>query len=85
MMRKYMKKPVVVEAVEWTGENIVEIVSFCESCYSYKKGDKPQLMIATLEGPMQASIGDYVIKGIKDEFYACKPDVFKLTYDEVIN
>lgn len=82
MPLKYVKKPVTVEAVIWTGNNTTEIVDFCVDCYTYQKNNKPQLMIRTLEGPMSASIGDYVIKGIKDEFYACKPDVFLLTYDK---
>ncbi len=82
-MHKYVKKPVVIEAVQWTGENVTEIVDFCVDCYSYKKLDEPQLMVRTLEGPMKASQGDYIIKGIKGEFYPCKPDVFELTYNKV--
>lgn len=39
--------------------------------------------IPTLEGIMQASIGDYIIKGVQGEYYPCKPDIFKITYDEV--
>ena len=44
---------------------------------------EPKIKIETLEGPMFASLGDYIIKGIKGEFYACKPDIFELTYDKV--
>ena len=87
MMRKYKKKPVEIEALQWTGDNLTELLSFCPMCYL-----KPipgvtynELIISTLEGPMKASVGDYIIKGIKSEFYACKPDVFELTYEEVIN
>lgn len=83
MMRKYKKKPVEIEALQWSGDNVVEIVEFCSACYHYYRDNTPVLMIETLEGPMRASVGDYVIKGIKGEFYACKPDIFKLTYDEV--
>jgi hypothetical protein len=85
MMRKYVKKPVVIEAVKWTGNNVTEIVEFCVDCYSYTRGNIPQLMVRTLEGPMKATDGDYIIKGVKGEFYPCKPDVFELTYDEVTN
>jgi hypothetical protein len=85
MMRKYVKKPVVVEALQWTGENTKEIVAFCTECFSYQKNDVNILVINTLEGTMKASIGDYVIKGIQGEFYACKPDIFLLTYDDVTN
>jgi len=84
-MRKYVKKPVVVEALQWTGENTKEIVAFCTECFSYQKNDVNILVINTLEGTMKASIGDYVIKGIQGEFYACKPDIFLLTYDDVTN
>lgn len=84
-MPKYRKKPVVIEAEVWTGDNTTEILKHCHRCYSYKKGEKPVLVINTLEGTMTASIGDYIIKGIEGEFYACKPDIFRLTYDEVIN
>ena len=84
-MPKYRKKPVEIEAIQWDGENTTEILSFCSDCYSYLRNDLPVLAINTLEGNMTASIGDYVIKGIKGEFYACKPDVFLLTYDQVTN
>jgi hypothetical protein len=85
MMRKYIKKPIVIDAVQWNDNNLTEILTFCPDCFSYQKDNVPVLMINTLEGPMKASIGDYIIKGVKDEFYACKPDVFLMTYDEVIN
>lgn len=85
MMRKYVKKPVVVEAVQWTGDNRREIFDFCSLSYfntDFETGDL-KLMIQTLEGTMEASVGDYIIKGIKGEFYPCKSDIFALTYDEV--
>lgn len=85
MMRKYVKKPVVVEAVQWTGDNRREIFDFCSLSYfntDFETGDL-KLMIKTLEGTMEASVGDYIIKGIKGEFYPCKSDIFALTYDEV--
>jgi hypothetical protein len=82
MMRRYTKKPVEIEAVQWDGSNSVEMLSFCESCYVIT-GDS--LKINTLEGVMSASVGDYVIKGVRGEFYPCKPDIFALTYDEVTN
>lgn len=85
MMRKYVKKPITIEAVQWTGDNRKEIFEFCDKCYfntSFETGEL-NLKIQTLEGTMEASIGDYIIKGIQNEFYPCKPDIFKLTYDEV--
>ena len=83
MTKRYRKKPVEIEALLWTGDNVVEVVDFCSSCYHYYRGDVPVLMIETLEGPMRATVGDYIIKGIKNEFYACKPNIFDLTYDQV--
>ena len=87
MMRKYRKKPVEIEALQWTGDNRDEIWKFCSMAYfntDVATGDL-SLMVQTLEGSMQASIGDYIIKGVKDEFYPCKPDIFELTYDKVTN
>ena len=85
MTRKYRKKPVEIEAIQWTGENRKEVFEFCSKMYiHYIPGsDVPELRVQTLEGSMIASIGDYIIKGIKGEFYPCKPDIFHLTYDEV--
>ena len=86
MTRRYVKKPVEIEAVQWTGDNRKEIWDFCPLSYintDFESGAL-KLMIQTLEGTMQASIGDYIIKGIKGEFYPCKPDIFVLTYTEVI-
>lgn len=85
MADKYIKKPVVVEAVQWTGDNRNEIFEFVGvMCYfSTHTSDIPlKLHIKTLEGEMVASKNDYVIKGVKGEFYPCKPDIFKLTYDK---
>ena len=85
-MRRYVKKPIEVEAVQWTGNNRPEIWDFCSLCYfnTDMESGELKLIIQTLEGNMGASIGDFIIKGIKGEFYACKEDIFKLTYDEVL-
>lgn len=82
---KYRKKPVVIEAVQWTGDNRTEIFDFCsKSFFSLGNGNSEiELKISTLEGIMTASVGDYIIKGIQGEFYPCKPDIFLQTYDKV--
>jgi hypothetical protein len=80
-MHKYRKKPVEIEALQWTGDNLEDIFKFCDQAY-FNSG---QLKIETLEGTMTASIGDYIIKGVQAEFYPCKPDIFELTYDKVTN
>lgn len=79
-MGKYTKKGVTIEAVKWTGENREEINDFCGSDgYITTAGD---LNIKTLEGELSAKIGDMIIKGIKGEFYPCKPDIFEATYSD---
>ena len=84
-MQKFVKKPVVIEAIQYNGINITEIESFVGAKLSTimsSVGDT-HLLIPTLEGYMKTSKGDYVIKGIKGEFYPCKPDIFEKTYDVV--
>lgn len=82
---RYRKKPVEIEAVQYTGKNYTEIMIFVKnSCYfgPYADGTH-ELFIRTLEGTMHASVGDYIIKGVDGEFYPCKPDIFEKTYDRV--
>lgn len=77
-MAKYRKKPVEIEAIQWTGENAKEILAFAKDSYIDK--DNYTLKIDTLEGTHIASRGDYIIKGVKGELYPCKPDIFEMTY-----
>ncbi len=76
---KYRKKPVVIDAVRWTGQNCEEISQFMHS----KNTVSPNvsIIIPTLEGNHEARIGDWIIKGIRGEFYPCKPDIFEQTYE----
>ena len=86
MIKKYLKKPVEIEAVQYLGHNLKEIDEFVGQdllYYGSINEEKGILGIPTLEGIMKASVGDYIIKGVRGEFYPCKPDIFKLTYDEV--
>lgn len=87
---KYRKKPIEVEAVRWTGENLKEIETFCgksliHDIIDIAKGRPYKLIvIKTLKGNMIAFEGDYIIKDISSgEFYLCKSDIFKMTYEEV--
>lgn len=77
---KFRKRPVVIEAVQWTGNNNLSIAVFIGQPLYIEYEDVPVLIIHTLEGDMTASIGDWIIKGIKGEFYPCKPDIFEATY-----
>ena len=80
---KYMKKLIIVDAVQRTGNNIEEIKSFLDENGGVYTITDNSFVINTLEGNMLASLGDYIIKGIHGEFYPCKPDIFKETYDQV--
>lgn len=79
-MKKYRKKPVVIEAVQFLGdENLQEILEWMGDVIAM--GD--YMRILTLEGEMTAQRSDWIIKGVKGEFYPCKPDIFEATYEEV--
>ena len=80
MARAYRKKPVVVEAVQWTGENHAEMCEFIDP-EVFEIIPRVGLVIHTLEGDHHASPGDYIIKGVNGEFYPCKPDIFAKTYE----
>ena len=80
MIKKYRKKPVVIEAIQWTSDNLSEIDKFTKGKV---KNHESVLIIPTLEGEMYASLSDYIIKGVNGEFYPCKPDIFAKTYEEV--
>jgi len=82
---KYRKKPVVIEAEHFTEENKNRAFSFitCEHYPDRGVGNKPIITIQTLEGKMTAELGDWIIKGVKGEFYPCKPDIFEATYEKV--
>jgi hypothetical protein len=90
-MPKYRKKPVVIEAIEYTGQNGDHINRWSnkkvvESPLLEKTKENPTgdyLQVFTLEGMMTAIVGDYIIRGIKGEYYPCKPDIFEKTYEPV--
>ena len=79
---KFRKKPIVIEAVQWTGKNIKEMFDFADWVISISDREKT-IEIKTLEGTMMANKGDWIIKGVQDEFYPCKPDIFNITYELV--
>lgn len=81
MIAKYRKKPIVIEAVQFTGFNFDEIEEFVGG--DYGKNEEGEQVIATLEGALKISDNDWIIKGVKDEFYPCKPDIFEATYELV--
>lgn len=91
---KYRKKPVVIDAFQLPLTRPTEsddsaighaaVWLFLESCKGWKIANElGEITIPTLEGDHKASLGDYIIKGIKGEFYPCKPDIFEATYEKV--
>lgn len=81
MPQKYRKKPVIIEAIQWNGNNIDDIVKFASLHITYTGAD--YFYINTLEGVMKASLNDYIIKGVDGEYYPCKPNIFEQTYERI--
>lgn len=93
-MPMFRKKPVVIEAIKWTGDNLSEAVGFTglhprfnewfadfEEYERHVQMDGRVYKIHTLEGTHKASPGDWIIRGVNGEHYPCKPDIFDKTYD----
>ena len=79
---KFRKKPIVIKAIQYTGDNKIEILDFTNYTTSLNN-PHTCLTISTLEGDMKADVGDWIIKGVQGEFYPCKPDIFNITYELV--
>ncbi len=82
-MAKYRKKPVVIEAVQYTGDNYADILEFIGEKSGHWQEEGNKIVIYTLEGKHDANVNDFIIRGVKNEFYPCKPDIFELTYEKV--
>jgi hypothetical protein len=86
---KFRKKPVEIEAIQLTWSNWGLVCDFLTTDYfggGFNPGgdhNKIGLYINTLEGRMEAVENDWIIKGVKGEFYPCKPDIFEITYEPV--
>lgn len=81
---RFRKKPVVIEAMQFTNDNKKHLFRWLTSDYYENDLDgRPVLVILTLEGNMIAQIGDWIIKGVNGEFYPCKPHIFEQTYEPV--
>jgi len=85
---KFRKKPVVIEAVQWTGDNLDEVLAFCagNATYELMARGNAEIVVSTLEdgegtAKHVASRNDWIIKGVQGEFYPCKPDIFAATYE----
>ena len=85
-MAKFRKKPVVIEAIRWSGDNHSDVEVFAQRDLrvTTAPGDRLEdriLVIPTLEGDHQARVGDMIIRGVKGELCPCKPDIFDATYE----
>lgn len=89
MEKNYRKKPVVIQAIPFFDdvETILALSEYIGKTITvdYSNPNAPKFKLSTLEGVMEASLGDYIIRGVDGEFYPCKPDIFKKTYEEVID
>lgn len=85
---KYRKKTIVVEANVWDGSlsKATDLIDWMasEGASAWYKPVDERIAIETLEGTHHAAPGDYLIRGIKGEFYPCKPDIFEATYEAVV-
>lgn len=98
-MDKYVKKPVVIHAMQWDGSEVDAMhirtqvdpsgktFRFVPHTPATRKhaATPPKIEIDTLEGTMAAVAGDWIIRGVQNEHYPCKPDIFELTYQKVEN
>lgn len=82
-MPKFRKKPVEIEAWLFDGswESAKPVVQMADGVVWSARGDGGYVSIKTPEGVMEASPGDWIIRGVKGEFYPCKPDIFAATYE----
>lgn len=80
-MAQYRKKPVVIDAIQWTGGNRQDVADFCGEDVLTTIQDFKPFQIGTLEGQHTASVNDWIIRGVNGEHYPCKPDIFEATYE----
>lgn len=84
---KFRKKPVVIEAWQFTGQSRLEWPEWMRghpsTASQFDWPDVEWISIDTLEGRMRADVGDWIIRGVKGELYPCKPDIFAATYEPV--
>lgn len=82
-MPLYRKRPVIIEAEQWTKNNLSNLNSMFQSPEVIIKADNSEFLVSTLEGVMTGKLNDWLIRGVKGELYPCKPDIFDKTYEPV--
>lgn len=81
--QRFRKRPVIIEAMQFTGDNLEAIAAFIGETPPHEAIDAGMYVIKTLEGDMAAFPYDWIIKGVQGEFYPCKADIFAETYEPV--
>lgn len=84
MPRLYRKRPITIEAVQFTDETRIEVIDFLRDGKVAFLLKSAGIVIRTLEGDMLAELDDYIIRGIKGEYYPCKPDIFEASYEPIL-
>ena len=87
MAAKYRKKPVVIEAMQNDGGSqfLLDLGAWMGSEWDGANGPEGEVYITTLEGVMRGDVGDWIIKGVKGEFYPVKDAIFQETYEAVVD
>jgi hypothetical protein len=80
---EFVKRPITVEAVQWTGDNQTEVSALLREGSGVLSFSGDNVLCETREGTMMADLGDWIIRGIAGEIYPCKPEIFEATYEEV--
>ena len=80
---KFRKKPVVIDAIQWTGDNYPEVFEFTEGNAYPTKPHSDTLAVTTLEGEVMATKGCYIIRGVDGTYNPCQETVFNKTYEQV--
>lgn len=82
-MSKYIKRPLVIEAIQWKGDLYKLVNEFVKLPPQISFYPLPSITIETPEGNMRCEVGDYIVKGIRGEFYPCKKDIFEESYTKI--
>jgi len=86
-VKRFRKRPVIVDVMHFSDlqpETLARVAEWSGASISYDDNGEPDgLHIPTLEGVLHASVDDWIIRGVHGEHYACKPDIFALTYEPV--
>ena len=78
---KFRKIPVVIDAIQFTLDNAREVANWCKGDLIDVSPNRPFIIIPTLEGRMRSNLGDWIIKGVRGEFYSCEKSIFEMTYE----